>query len=101
MSLFVVPSASSTAKAEGWAHVMDSQRATAVAVDGFGRGGRDVIEANGSGDLQLERHFIKGHKGPKTHRFWLHFVKMPVQVGALTSAQSMQSPLVVEVQKEK
>ena len=32
----------------------------------------------------------------KVLRFWLHFVSMPVQVGAATSPQSMQSPLVID-----
>src|SRR5262249_787618 len=67
MSPFVLPAAGSTTKAEGWAHVMDSQRATAVAVDGFGLGVKDAIQVSGSGDLLLERQFPKGHKGPKVH----------------------------------
>ena len=30
-------------------------------------------------------------------RFWLHFVDVPVQVGAVTSPQAMLAPLLVEV----
>ena len=32
----------------------------------------------------------------KSLRFWLHFVTTPVQVGAVTSPQSMLAPLEVE-----
>jgi hypothetical protein len=34
--------------------------------------------------------------GPKRLKFWLHFVPMPVQIGAVTSPPSMLAPLVVE-----
>jgi hypothetical protein len=100
MSPFVLPAPGSTAPAEGWAHVMDSERATAVAVDGFGSGADDAIQVTGPGDLQLLRLFPTA-KGRKTYRFWLHFVKMPVQLGAMTSPQSMQAPLAVEVKPAK
>jgi len=43
LSPFVVPEPGSQALAEGWAHVMDADRCTALAVDRFGRGSRDVI----------------------------------------------------------
>jgi hypothetical protein len=35
--------------------------------------------------------------GAKRLAFWLHFVGMPVQVGAATSPQAMLAPLQVEV----
>jgi hypothetical protein len=95
-SPFVVPAPDSTARAEGWAHVMDDQRCVAVAVEGFGRGVKDRIRIKGNGELELTRDWPR-KKGPKTYRFWLHFVDMPVQVGALTSPQSMMAPLAVEV----
>jgi hypothetical protein len=34
-------------------------------------------------------------------RCWLHFVDMPVQVGALTSPQSMKAPLEVAVKSAR
>jgi hypothetical protein len=96
-SPFVVPTADSKTLAEGWAHVMDDHRCTAVAVADFGRGVRDEISANGAGELVLRRTWPKGTKGRKALHFWLHFVDAPVQVGALTSPQSMMAPLEVEV----
>ena len=79
--------------AEGWAHLMDRQRCTAVAVEDFGRR-QDRIEADAQGRLQIWREFRGA--GPKSLTFWLHFVSMPVQVGAATSPQSMLAPLKVE-----
>jgi hypothetical protein len=75
--------------AEGWAHVMDRRRCTAVGVVGFGAAGR--IRADADGRLRL-----RGDAGRRL-TFYLHFVPMPVQVGALTSPQSMLAPLVVRV----
>jgi hypothetical protein len=85
--------------AEGWAHVMDRERATAVAIADFAQavpGGRDRIGASSDGRLTLRRELPRGQT--KELRFWLHFVSMPVQVGAATSPQSMQSPPKVEWQ---
>lgn len=94
-SAFVVPPPDSDARAEGWAHVMDAERCTAAAVDRFGRGVADAMAVKADGTLTLSRRWAKGAKGAKTYRFWLHFVPMPVQVGALTSPQSMMTPLAV------
>jgi hypothetical protein len=89
------PYASSTkSKAEGWAHVMDKQRATAIAIAGFGEEIRDRIEVSADGRLCIRRDFPGG--GERSLHFWLHFVTMPVQVGAATSPQAMQNPLIVE-----
>jgi hypothetical protein len=89
------PYASSTkSAAEGWAHVMDKQRATAIAVAGFGEDARDRIEVSSDGRLRIRRDFPGG--AARSLHFWLHFVTMPVQVGAATSPQAMQSPLRVE-----
>jgi hypothetical protein len=96
-SPLVVPAPGTTVPAEGWAHVMDSERCTAIAVEGFGKASRDVIDVQASGKVSLWRHFAAGSKGRRTMRFWLHFVDMPVQVGALTSPQSMMAPLKVMV----
>ena len=73
---------------------MDSQRATAIAVAGFGAETRDRIEVSADGRLLIRRDFVRG--GERSLHFWLHFVTMPVQVGAATSPQAMQSPLQVE-----
>jgi hypothetical protein len=91
-------------RAEGWAHVMDCNRCTAVAIERFGDRG-DAIAVEADGRLTLRTRFpvaeaIKKSAndpapGPKKLTFWLHFVSMPVQVGALTSPQSMQAPLEV------
>jgi hypothetical protein len=80
---------------EGWAHVMDSRRATATAMADFARypATQDRIEAGAGGKLVLHRT-TGGLR--KELRFWLHFVSMPVQVGAATSPQSMQNPLLVD-----
>jgi hypothetical protein len=82
---------------DGWAHVMDSSRCTALAIAGFGRQGRDQIAIDSGGQVQLERVFTPAGavpvRGPKTLRFWLHFVPMPVHVGAATSPQAMLAPL--------
>jgi hypothetical protein len=88
------PYAAGAKPAEGWAHIMDSQRATAVAVAGFGDEARDRIEASADGRLRIRRDFAGG--GERSLHFWLHFVTMPVQVGAATSPQAMQNPLHVE-----
>jgi hypothetical protein len=80
--------------AEGWAHVMDKQRATAIAVAGFGEEARDRIEVSADGRLRIRRDFPGG--GERILHFWLHFVTMPVQVGAATSPQAMQNPPRVE-----
>lgn len=95
---FVLP-ASNAMAAEGWAHVMDRTRCTALAIDGFGKGGMERIQVSGEGELSLVRNFVSDEKATthkKRLRFWLHFVGMPVQVGAVTSPQSMMAPLVVE-----
>jgi hypothetical protein len=81
---------------EGWAHAMDSTRATAVALAGFGRSSArgDSITVSANGRLLLRREQMGGTE--KVFKFWLHFVSMPVQVGAATSPQSMASPLILD-----
>ena len=100
MTPFVEASGPDAPKAEGWAHVMDATRCTAVAIGGFGRATRDRIVVDADGRTQLWRDFAgdggSPPKGPKTLTFWLHFVTMPVQVGAVTSPQAMLAPLKVE-----
>jgi hypothetical protein len=83
--------------AEGWAHVMDARRCTAVAIADFGkRNCLDRISIEANGHLKLVRDFPDSAKGQKSLAFWLHFVPMPVQVGAATSPQSILDPLRVE-----
>ncbi len=87
--------------AEGWVHVMDQMRCTAAAVSEFAQlDHRDRIEVTAGGRLRITREFATRDTappaGPKRLDWWLHFVPMPVQVGALTSPQAMQSPLRVE-----
>ena len=80
---------------------MDRQRCTAVAVDAFGKGDVDEIRADADGRLRLMRTFARPMKGMRKLHFWLHFVDMPVQIGALTSPQAMMQPLMVEVKPGK
>jgi hypothetical protein len=94
---------------EGWVHVMDRTRCTAMAVADFGdpsAGRLDRFEIEGRGLLRFERQFRPVESGPspgkapaKSLRFWLHFVTMPVQVGAKTSPQAMLAPLDVQWQR--
>jgi hypothetical protein len=78
---------------------MDRERCTAVAVAEFAAGPGAEIAADADGRLRLWRSFAPG-AGPKRLAFWLHFVGMPVQVGAATSPQAMLAPLRVEVRAD-
>ena len=49
------------------------------------------------GRVRLSQRYPGGKESNLT--FWLHFVPMPVQVGAVTSPQSMMSPLRVDVKE--
>jgi hypothetical protein len=82
------------ARAEGWAHIMDPQRSTAVAVDGFGRESNDHIEVSADGRLVIRREIVRGNE--RFLHFWIHFVSSPVQIGAATSPQAILNPLTVE-----
>ena len=91
------PAPGKGAAPEGWAHVMDASRCTAVAVDEFAHGHADSIKVQASGRLEIARRFASAtndaQPGVKRLRFWLHFVSMPPHVGAVTSPQSMLAPL--------
>jgi hypothetical protein len=92
---FVLPTDAMTQRPEGWAHVMDRQRCTALALADFAAEGNvESIGVSGNGDLRFSRTFAE--KKARRLKFWLHFVNMPVQIGALTSPQAMQNPLTVE-----
>jgi hypothetical protein len=81
-------------RAEGWAHVMDRHRATAVAIKDFAET-ESSIETWADGRLRIWRD---AGQPPQSLTFWLHFVGMPVQIGAATSPQSMMHPLAVHVE---
>ncbi len=96
---------------EGWVHVMDRTRCTAMAIADFGRYSQsqdtlDRFEIDAKGLLRFERLFRPEQARPRSGkdpalalkkilRFWIHFVTMPVQVGAKTSPQAMLAPLEV------
>ena len=82
----------------GWAHVMDATRCTAISLTDFARAAHDRIEVGGDGRLLLWRT-LNGRQEERTvFEFAIHFVGMPVHIGARTSPQSMRSPLRVEWQ---
>ncbi len=86
-------------RAEGWAHVMDDRACTAIAVADFGQLGSP---AELSVDSQAKLHMACPSGGAeKPLHFWLHFVDMPVHVGAVTSPQSMMTPLAVQVDEKR
>lgn len=86
-------------RAEGWAHVMDNQRCTAVAIADFAKLGGPSAAAEIAVDANGRLRLYRG--GTKQLRFWLHFVGMPVHAGAATSPQAMLAPLRVEVGRPK
>jgi hypothetical protein len=99
---YVVAAPGQPPKAEGWAHVKDRQRCTAGALEGFAGAGQEAeITVDADGRLRLGKQFGRAGAAPaagaKTMTFWLHFVGMPVQVGAATSPQAMLAPLQVRV----
>lgn len=89
-------------RAEGWAHVMDETRCSALALADFGQDARDRIEVAADGRVRIERDYSAGGHPPTDEpatrglTFWIHVVPMPVQIGALTSPQAMRAPLEVE-----
>jgi hypothetical protein len=68
---------------------MDRSRATAIAVRDFAAS-EGTIETSAGGRLRLRVDRPGGTR--KSVTFWLHFVDMPVQIGAATSPQSMMQP---------
>lgn len=101
---FAVAPRPDAAAAEGWAHVMDDSRATAVALARFGRGSRDRIDIGTDGRVSITREFAGAGAAPATGAkaltCWFHFVAMPVQVGAATSAQAALAPLEVALTRD-
>lgn len=90
---YVVRSAAFPAPAEGWAHVMDKDRCTAISVADFGDASGDTIQIDDDGRTQITRGEFKEKLQTKSLKVWYHFVTMPVHVGAATSPQSMLVPL--------
>jgi hypothetical protein len=87
-----------TPRVHGWAHVMDGRRCTALAIGHFGESSADAITVDGRGDLIWTRKagaLSAGGSPSQRLEFWLHFVTMPVHIGARTSPRSMQEPLEV------
>lgn len=87
-----------TPEVHGWAHVMDSRRCTALAIGDFGNESTDSINVDGRGVLTWTRLFPDEQRNPDSRQqleFWIHFVTMPVHIGARTSPRSMQEPLEV------
>ncbi len=87
--------------AEGWAHVMDSKKCLALAVDKFGHDANDVIRLSADGAVYLQRTPVaREHLGASKYihlRYWLHFVFNPQEVSAATSPQSMKAPLAIHL----
>lgn len=101
--IFVAPRDVPTPAVHGWAHVLDDHRATALAIGAFGEATRDLIAADGRGRLTWTRTFDDSTGSatqPRRLEFWLHFVTMPVHIGARTSPRSMQEPLEVHWRPE-
>ena len=85
---------------EGWIHLMDRSRCSALAIADFGADATDRFLVEGGGRIEFSRQFPESKseaaRRGKSLRFWLHVVPMPVQVGAVTSPQAMLSPLMIE-----
>ncbi|MBL8851022.1 MAG: hypothetical protein JNG89_15190 [Planctomycetaceae bacterium] len=93
--IFVAPRDVPTPRVHGWAHVMDDKRCTALAIARFGESAVDSIRFDGSGRLDWQRNYSNTTGNARQLEFWLHFVTMPVHIGARTSPRSMQEPLQV------
>jgi hypothetical protein len=96
--IVVAPDRFVTPRVHGWAHVMDDRRCTVLAMGDFGEASADSISVDGRGELAWTREVARpSDVGDRSQRleFWLHFVTMPVHVGARTSPRSMQEPLEV------
>jgi hypothetical protein len=95
------PKIGSDTSPQGWGHLLDAKRATAIAVDHFAEKSDDTMEFGGQGRVHLRRAFVPRLSGaaPVTKRltFWLHVVSSPPQRGAATSPQSMLFPPEVRV----
>jgi hypothetical protein len=86
---------------QGWAHLLDADRCTAIAVDQFAAHARDSIRLSADGLVRLRRTFAldAATSAPAARhlKFWLHVVRSPAQIGAATNPQSMQTPPEVNI----
>jgi hypothetical protein len=86
------------ARAEGWGHLQDSDRAIAFAIEEFGRSpGEYSIALDGQG--QLVFRFAPAEPAARhTLSVYEHYVASPVPIGAATGPVAMSSPLDVIVE---
>jgi len=99
---YVLPSTGTTGPpVQGWAHLMDRKRCTAIAIDKFADHSHDTIQLAADGQIALRRQFGAAGSAKKQFTFWLHLVSFPPQLGAATSPQSMQMPPEVSVRPAK
>jgi hypothetical protein len=95
---YALPSESGGPAPQGWAHLLDAERCTAIAVDQFAAHTRDSMRLSADGLVQLRREFMAeaekdaAPRGQRRLKFWLHVVRSPAQIGAATNPQSMQTP---------
>lgn len=96
--IVVAPRHDAPPRVPGWAHVMGEHRCTALALADFTKSTAGQIEVAGNGRLSWVREFSSDTNPEleaRTLEFWLHFVTMPVHIGARTSPRSMQELLEV------
>lgn len=94
--LVIAPRNRPSPRVFGWVHAMDSERCTALAVANFAESTRDQIRVDGDGQMKILREFADPTPVKKKRlELWMHFVTMPVHIGARTSPRSMQEPLSV------
>ena len=76
---------------------MDDIACAAIAMADFGQPEMFAeIRVDSQAKVHLRQIVLNNDK--KLH-FWLHFVEMPVQIGAVTSPQSMMAPPEVRVEQ--
>jgi hypothetical protein len=86
-------------RAEGWGHFQDAKEVIAFGFDNFGR---EPGVYTVSFDAHGQETFRFAPATPQSHHamtIWQHYVVSPTPIGAVTTAASMVSPLVVAVGK--
>lgn len=86
-----------SAQPGAWAHLMDKDLCTAVALAASAGSRRDAFRITGEGKLTVAREFVANsmEASPKQIRLWSHFVNFPPHISAVTSPQAMLAPLEV------
>jgi len=74
---FVISSQQFPNPAEGWAHVMDAERCSAVALAEFGGHSKDNIEVSHDGRLQVKRIFERQSNSPQTSSGSIRTINLP------------------------